>query len=159
MGKKGDTENLKRSFRIASKNMTKFVVIYYKKMYHHAYFYIFLSSRVLKTKNFLNYRIFPMLFKWEIEALWGGGGSNRSNWTLSPCGIFFIIFFETFYMVSLINKSIWKIRHALMYMYNYIAQKWGGKANQQANSGIRFFTFTKICTYKYIHKSNKICCI
>ena len=57
-----------------------------------------------------------MLFKWEIEALWGGG-SNRSNWTLSPCGIFFIIFLKTFYMVTLMKKSIWEIRNALIYMY------------------------------------------
>ena len=52
-----------------------------------------------------------MLFKWEIEALWGD--SNRSNWTLSPYGIFFIIFFETFYMVTLMKNSIWEIRNAL----------------------------------------------
>ena len=60
-----------------------------------------------------------MLFKWEIEALWGGGGSNRSNWTLSPCGIFFIIFFETFYMVTLMKESIWEIRNALPHMILY----------------------------------------
>ena len=50
-----------------------------------------------------------MLFKWEIEALWEGG-SNRSNWILLPYGIFFIIFFETFYMVTLMKNSIWEIR-------------------------------------------------
>ena len=63
---------------------------------------------------FAKIRFFPMLFKWEIEALWGS--SKRSNWTLSPYGIFFIIFFETFYMVTLITKSIWEIRNALIIM-------------------------------------------
>ena len=58
-----------------------------------------------------------MLFKWKIEALWGD--SNRSNWTLSPYGIFFVKFFETFYMVTLMKKSIWEVRNALMYsVYN-----------------------------------------
>ena len=73
MGKKGDDENLKSSFRMALKNLKKFLVIDHKKMYLHAYFHIFLRSRVLKKKKISNYRFFPMLFKWEIEALWGGG--------------------------------------------------------------------------------------
>ena len=56
-----------------------------------------------------------MLFKWEIDALWGGG-SNRSNWTLSPYGIFFIIFLETFYVVvTLMKKSIREITNVLVY--------------------------------------------
>ena len=109
MGKKGDTENLKSSLRIAPKNLKKFVVIYNEKMYFREHFHIFLSSRVLKRKKCLIIDFSP-----EIEALWGGGCSNRSNWTLSPCRIFFIIFFETFYMVTLMKKSIWEIRDALV---------------------------------------------
>ena len=62
-----------------------------------------------------------MLFKWEIEALWGG--SNRSNWTLSPYGIFFIIFFETFYIVTLMKKSIWEIRNALSNTFRAVKYK------------------------------------
>ena len=53
MGKKGDTENLKSSFRTNPKNLRKFVVIYHEKMYLYGYFHIFRSSRMLKRKNFL----------------------------------------------------------------------------------------------------------
>ena len=53
-----------------------------------------------------------MLFKWEIES--SGADSKRSNWTLSPYGIFFIIFLETIYVVILMKKSIWEITNALM---------------------------------------------
>ena len=114
MWKKGDTENLKSSLRIASKNLKKFVVIYYEKMYFYAYFHIFLSSRALKRKNFLINDFSPYYLNGKLRPF--GGGSNLLNWTLSPYGIFFIIFFETFYMVTLMKKSIWEIRNALMYI-------------------------------------------
>ena len=119
MGKKGDSENLRSSFRIAPKNLKKFVVVYHEKMYLYAYFHIFLSSRVLRRKKFSNYRFFPMLFKWEMDALWGD--SNRLNWILSPYGIFFIIFLETFYMVTLMKKSIWEIRNALINIAQFVS--------------------------------------
>ena len=35
-----------------------------------------------------------MLFKWEIESL--GADSKRSNWTLSPYGIFYYYFFGNY---------------------------------------------------------------
>ena len=53
-----------------------------------------------------------MLFKWEIES--SGTDPNRSNWILSQYGIFFIIFFETIYVVTLMKKSIWEITNALV---------------------------------------------
>ena len=115
MGKKVDTNNLKSSLRIAPKNLKKFVVIYYEKMYLHAYFHIFLSSRVLKRKIFLIIDFSPCYFNGELRPL-GGGRLNRSNWTLSPWGLCFIIFFKTFYMVTLMKKSIWEIRNTLIYM-------------------------------------------
>ena len=43
-----------------------------------------------------------MLFKWKIES--SGADSNRLNWTLLPYGIFFIIFLETIYVVTLNEK-------------------------------------------------------
>ena len=52
-----------------------------------------------------------MLFKWEIES--SGADSNRSNWTLSPYGIFFIIFFFNYLLSALMKKSIWQITNAL----------------------------------------------
>ena len=92
MEKKGDTENLEGSLRITPKNLKKFLVIYYKKMYLHAYFHIFLSSRVLIKKN----RFFPMLFKWKIETLWGWGGVKSIE--LDPFTIWniFYYFFRNF---------------------------------------------------------------
>ena len=59
MEEKSDTENLKSSLRIASKNLKKFVVIYYEKMYLHAYFQIFLSHRVLRRKKCLTIDFSP----------------------------------------------------------------------------------------------------
>ena len=71
MGKKGDTENLKSSLRIAPKNLKKFVVIYYEKMYLHAYFHIFLNSRVLKRKKFLIIDFSPFYLNRKLRTLGG----------------------------------------------------------------------------------------
>ena len=60
--------------------------------------------------------IFPMLFKWEIEALWGGGvqiGRIGPSHHME----YFLLFFGTFYMVTLMKKSIWEIRNALLYTH------------------------------------------
>ena len=67
MGKKGDDQNLKSSFRIALKNLKKFVVIDHEKMYLHAYFHIFLSSRVLKIKNFLTIDFSPCYLNGKLR--------------------------------------------------------------------------------------------
>ena len=105
MGKKGDTENLKSSLRIAPKNVKKIRGDLLCKDVPpcNAYFHIFLSSRGLKRKNFLINDFSPCYLNGKYRPF-GGGGSNRSNWTLSPYGIFFIIFLEIFYIVTLMKK-------------------------------------------------------
>ena len=62
-----------------------------------------------------------MLFKWEIEALWGD--SNRSNWTLLPWNIFYYFFgnflhSDTNEKVDLGNKE----RPNVTYIYNCHSQ-------------------------------------
>ena len=71
MGKKGDTENLKRSLRITSKNLKKFVVIYHENMYLHAHFHTFLSCRVLKRKDFSTIDFFPCYSNGKLRPFGG----------------------------------------------------------------------------------------
>ena len=111
MGKKGDTESLKRSLRITKKNLKKFVVIYHENMQLHA-FHIFLSCRVLKRKNFLSIDFFPCYSNGKLRPFGGIqigriGPSHHMEY-------FLLFFFLTFYMVTLMKKSIWEIRNALV---------------------------------------------
>ena len=110
MRKKGDTENLKSSLRIAPKNLKKFVVIHHEKVYLYAYFHIFLSSRALKRKNVLIIDFPPCYLNGKLRPFWGvqidrNGPSHHMEY-------FLLFFLETFYMVTLMKKSIWEIRNA-----------------------------------------------
>ena len=122
MGKKSDTENLKSSLKIASKNLKKFVVIYYAKMYLHAYFHIFLSCRALKRKNSQINDFSPCYLNRKLKPFGGVqigriGPSHHMEY-------FLLFFFEIFYMVTLMKKSIWEIRNALMYVLCIVAICW-----------------------------------
>ena len=94
MGKKGDSENLRSSFRIAPKNLKKFVVIYHEKMYLYAYFHIFLSSTMLKRKNFLTIDFFRYYSNGKLRRfgeihIGGIGPSHHME--------FFLLFFPKLY--------------------------------------------------------------
>ena len=90
-GGKRDNENLKSFFRIAPKNLKKFVVIHYEKMYLHAYFHIFLSSRVLKGKNFLTINFSPCYSNGKLRPF--GGGGQISQIGPSDYMEYFLLFF------------------------------------------------------------------
>ena len=91
MGKKGDTENLKSSLRIVSKNLKKFVVIYREKKYLRAYFDIFRSSRVLKRKHFLITDFSPF-YSNGISRPFGGGSKPVNLHPLTVWNIFYYFF-------------------------------------------------------------------
>ena len=92
-GKKGDTENLKSSLRIAPKNLKKFVVIYHEKMYLRAYFHIFLSSRVLRRKNVLIIDFSPCNLYGKLRPFGGGGQFGRPSHHME----YFLLFFSNLF--------------------------------------------------------------
>ena len=128
--------------RIASKNLKKFMMIFRMNIHFHEFFQIFLRNRVLWRKSFLIVCFSRCFLNGKNEV--SGSSTRRSNWTLSPYGIFFIIFFETTSNGKRIwKKWIWKIRNALMYMYvfsRFIVFFFG------------YFVFTKIFTLNHSHK-------
>ena len=68
MGKKGVTGDLQSSFRIATKNLKKFTVIYYQQMQLCTFFHIFLSDRALLRKYLLIVCFSPCYLNGKLRA-------------------------------------------------------------------------------------------
>ena len=79
----------------------------------HTFFTIFLINRVLWRKIFLIVCFSPCYLDGKNKV--SGEQNCRSNWTLSPCGIFFIIVLGTTSNGRTKKKWIWEIRNALVY--------------------------------------------
>ena len=113
MGKKGVSECLKTPSELLQKiwkNSWWFFILTYISM---NFFQIFLSDRVLWRKSFLIVCFSPCYLNGKNEVL--SASTSLSNWTLSPYGIFFIIFLETTSNGRTKKKLIWEIRNALLY--------------------------------------------
>ena len=103
------------------KNLKKFMVIFHINIHLHEFFQIFLSNRVLWRKSFLIVCFSPCYLNGKNEV--SGASTSRSNWTLSPYGIFFIIFLEKTSNRRMKKKWIWEIRNALIYTFPCIIMK------------------------------------
>ena len=89
------------------------MVIFRTNIHLHEFFQIFLSNRVLWRRIFLIVRFSLCYLNGKNEV--SGASTTRSNWTLSPYGVFFIIFLEITSNGRTKKKLIWEIRNALMY--------------------------------------------
>ena len=93
------------------------MVIFHINIHLHEFFQIFLSDRVLWKKSFLIVCFSPCYLNGKNEVF--GASTSLSNWTLSPCGIFFIIFLKTTSNGRTKKKLIWEIRNALMCIHRF----------------------------------------